>query len=78
MLGSSQQILVTGKAKTSAELLTGRTASNRAVNFVGSDDMIGKIVTVKITDVSSYYLLGEKSIEQKHKNCLLPNSFVCC
>ncbi len=39
--------------------LTGRTENNRIVNFVGSPDMIGKFVDVKITDVYTNSLRGE-------------------
>lgn len=39
--------------------LTGRTETNRVVNFVGTPDMIGKFVDVKITDVYTNSLRGE-------------------
>ena len=39
--------------------LTGRTETNRVVNFMGTPDMIGKFVDVKITDVYTNSLRGE-------------------
>ena len=39
--------------------LTGRTETNRIVNFVGTPDMIGKFVDIKITDVWTNSLRGD-------------------
>ncbi len=59
MLGTEQRILVEGPSKKDIMELTGRTETNRVVNFVGTPDMIGKFVDVKITDVYSNSLRGE-------------------
>ncbi|WP_455483778.1 tRNA (N6-isopentenyl adenosine(37)-C2)-methylthiotransferase MiaB [Haemophilus parahaemolyticus] len=59
MLGTEQRILVEGPSKKDIMELTGRTETNRVVNFVGSPDMIGKFVDVKITDVYTNSLRGE-------------------
>lgn len=59
MVGTEQHILVTGKSKKHAEDLQGRTENNRVVNFRCDDhSMIGKFVTVKITDALPNSLLG--------------------
>ena len=54
-----QRILVEGPSKKDIMELTGRTENNRVVNFVGTPDMIGKFVDVKITDVYTNSLRGE-------------------
>ncbi|MEH8137975.1 tRNA (N6-isopentenyl adenosine(37)-C2)-methylthiotransferase MiaB [Gallibacterium anatis] len=59
LLGTEQRILVEGPSKKDIMELTGRTENNRIVNFVGSPDMIGKFVDVKITDVYTNSLRGE-------------------
>lgn len=59
MLGTEQRILVEGPSKKDLMELTGRTETNRVVNFVGTPDMIGKFVDVKITDVYANSLRGE-------------------
>lgn len=59
MLGTEQRILVEGPSKKDIMELTGRTETNRVVNFVGTPDMIGKFVDVKITDVYANSLRGE-------------------
>ena len=59
MLGTEQRILVEGPSKKDIMELTGRTENNRVVNFVGTPDMIGKFVDVKITDVYTNSLRGE-------------------
>ena len=59
MLGTEQRILVEGPSKKDIMELTGRTETKRVVNFVGTPDMIGKFVDVKITDVYTNSLRGE-------------------
>lgn len=49
MIGTKQIILIEGKSKKYQEL-AGRTENNRIVNLVGSEDLIGKFITVKITE----------------------------
>ncbi|MFI3256222.1 MAG: tRNA (N6-isopentenyl adenosine(37)-C2)-methylthiotransferase MiaB [Psittacicella sp.] len=59
MLGATQRVLVEGVSKKNVMELTGKSEFNRAVNFVGSPDLIGKFVDVKITDVFQNSLRGE-------------------
>ncbi len=58
-VGTRQRILVEGHSKRDAAELMGRTECNRVVNFVGSADLIGQLVEVKITETRSYTLRGE-------------------
>lgn len=54
------EVLVEGKSKTDENLLSGRTRQNKLVNFTGGDDeLIGKLVNVKITNPKSFSLQGE-------------------
>ncbi|SMB88407.1 tRNA-i(6)A37 thiotransferase enzyme MiaB [Pasteurella testudinis DSM 23072] len=59
MLGTEQRVLVEGPSKKDVMELTGRTETNRIVNFAGTPDMIGKFVDIKITDVWTNSLRGE-------------------
>lgn len=59
MLGTEQRVLVEGPSKKDIMELTGRTETNRIVNFAGTPDMIGKFVDIKITDVYTNSLRGE-------------------
>ncbi|MDP9499609.1 tRNA (N6-isopentenyl adenosine(37)-C2)-methylthiotransferase MiaB [Bisgaard Taxon 45] len=59
MLGTEQRVLVEGPSKKDLMELTGRTENNRIVNFVGTPDMIGKFVDIKITDVFTNSLRGD-------------------
>ena len=59
MLDTEQRILVEGPSKKDLMELRGRTENNRVVNFVGSADLIGQFVDVKITDVFPNSLRGE-------------------
>lgn len=59
MLGTEQRVLVEGPSKKDIMELTGRTETNRIVNFAGTPNMIGKFVDIKITDVYTNSLRGE-------------------
>ena len=41
-------------------MLTGRTDSNKVVVLNGSDELIGKLIPIKITSDHMWYLQGEK------------------
>ena len=62
MIGTTQKIIVTGKAKKNSKQLTGRTENNRVVNFVGNSNLIGEIKEVRITDALPNCLLGTYNI----------------
>ena len=59
MVGTSQEILVTGQSKKDAADLQGRTENNRIVNFSCADhSIIGNFISMKITDALPNSLLG--------------------
>lgn len=58
MIGTEQQLLVTGYSKKDPNKLSGRTENNRVVNFEGHADLIGKIIPVKITQALPNSLRG--------------------
>ena len=49
MIGSVQKVLVEGKSKK-GNTLSARTENMRSAHFAGDEDLIGQIVSVKITD----------------------------
>lgn len=53
------EVLVEGKSRTDENMLTGRTGSNKIVNFPGGEENIGKTVKVKITHAATWSLTGE-------------------
>jgi tRNA-2-methylthio-N6-dimethylallyladenosine synthase len=59
MVGTTQQIIVTGTSRKNAARLSGRTENNRVVNFIGRPDLIGKMIPIKITESMTYSLRGE-------------------
>lgn len=59
MIGTKVKVLVTNRSKRGNLQLTGRTESNRIVNFNGSLDLIGTMVEVEITDSLTNCLLGK-------------------
>ncbi|MDZ7804125.1 tRNA (N6-isopentenyl adenosine(37)-C2)-methylthiotransferase MiaB [Thiohalophilus sp.] len=59
MVGSVQQILVSGLSRKDSGQLAGRTANNRVVNFKGDPELIGEFVDVTITEALPNSLRGE-------------------
>ena len=58
-INTIQNVLVEGKSKTNENMLTGRTETNKVVNFEGTEDMIGRIVNIEITSKDNWYLKGK-------------------
>jgi tRNA-2-methylthio-N6-dimethylallyladenosine synthase len=58
-IGGIREILVEGPSRASNGQLTGRTQQNRVINFVGSKELIGETIYVKITSAFSHSLKGE-------------------
>ncbi|MEJ2399044.1 MAG: TRAM domain-containing protein, partial [Gammaproteobacteria bacterium] len=59
MVGTCQQVLVTGPSRKDPGQLCGRTANNRVVNFIGQPGLIGDFVNVNITEALPNSLRGE-------------------
>ena len=58
-VGTVQKILVDGQSKTNENVLTGRTMTNKVVNFEGNKDLIGKVIDVNIVKEHKWYLEGK-------------------
>ena len=58
-IGTTQKILVDGYSKNDKETLTGRTDTNKVVNFKGNEELIGKMINIKITEEHKWYLTGK-------------------
>ncbi|MBI3713618.1 MAG: tRNA (N6-isopentenyl adenosine(37)-C2)-methylthiotransferase MiaB [Burkholderiales bacterium] len=59
MIGTVQRILVEGPSVKDENELQGRTENNRVVNFPGGKELIGTLVTTRITESYNYSLRGE-------------------
>ncbi len=57
--GRTVEILVEGVSETDRDKLTGRTRTNKIVNFYGDNKLIGKLVEVKILKAKQHSLYGE-------------------
>ena len=58
-VGTTQRVLVEGKSKNNEDMLTGRTDSNKVVIFEGNEDLIDKLIDIKIISQHMWYLKGE-------------------
>ena len=57
-VGKTLKVLVEGYSKKNKEILSGYSEENKLVNFKGKEDMIGKIVEVKIEVSKTWTLEG--------------------
>jgi len=57
--GRVEEVLVEGQSKQSDQDMTGRTRSNKIVNFEGDLSLVGKLVPVRITKAYPHSLRGE-------------------
>lgn len=57
--GRTVEVLVEGRSETDMNKLTGRTSSNKIVNFYGDRKYTGKLVMVKLLEAKQHSLYGE-------------------
>jgi tRNA-2-methylthio-N6-dimethylallyladenosine synthase len=74
--GRVEEILVEGQSKQSAQDVTGRTRSNKIVNFGGDLELVGQLIPVRITKVFPHSLRGEIISAQDPSICNL-RSIIC-
>ena len=58
-INTIQKVLVEGYSKNNEKMLTGRTNSNKVVIFEGTEELIGKVIDLKIVSEHKWYLKGE-------------------
>jgi len=69
-VGQDVWVLVDGYSRNSRAEVSGRTTTNRIVNFRGESSWIGKTVAVAITDAFLHSLHGEKLEGKEGEACL--------
>jgi tRNA-2-methylthio-N6-dimethylallyladenosine synthase len=57
--GSVEEVLVEGRSKQSDLDVTGRTRSNKIVNFLGDLSLVGRLIPIRITKAFPHSLRGE-------------------
>jgi tRNA-2-methylthio-N6-dimethylallyladenosine synthase len=68
-VGQQVEVLVEGPSKKGSCEMTGRTRGNRIVNFSGRRDLIGRMVSVRISEAflhSLYGIMEEKGAADVH------------
>ena len=58
-IGTIQTVLIEGKSKNNENMLTARTTTNKVIILNGDENLIGKIVDVRIVSEHMWYLKGE-------------------
>jgi len=64
MVGSVQRVLVEGPSRRDPNELTGKTENNRSVNFPAPQRLIGQMVDIDITAVTTNTLRGRVRLEE--------------
>ncbi len=59
--GRVEEVLVEGRSKQSENDITGRTRTNKIVNFEGNLELVGQLVPVRITKAYAHSLRGERN-----------------
>ncbi|OUP50870.1 tRNA (N6-isopentenyl adenosine(37)-C2)-methylthiotransferase MiaB [Lachnoclostridium sp. An181] len=58
--GTIQEVLVEGVSEHEPSLVTGRLSNNLLVHFAGGQELIGKIVQVKLNECKGFYYIGQQ------------------
>ena len=62
-VGKTVEVLVEGRSKTDETKFTGRTRQNKLINFSvknPEEDLLGKLMNVKVTESTTFSLIGEE------------------
>ena len=62
-VGKTVEVLVEGRSKTDETKFTGRTRQNKLINFSvknPEEDLLGKLMNVKVTESTTFSLVGEE------------------
>lgn len=62
-LGKTVEVLVEGRSERNPERLTGRTRTNKIVNFEGPDAFVGQLVDVYVQAANPWALRGEVAVK---------------
>jgi tRNA-2-methylthio-N6-dimethylallyladenosine synthase len=65
-IGNIEEILIDGKSRLGNGQIMGRTHTNRIVNLMGQEALIGSLVPVRITGATATSLIGEPLTAELH------------
>ena len=57
-VGKVMDVLVEGLNEHDNKLVTGRLSNNSVVHFEGNEELIGKIVNVRLDEAKGFYYMG--------------------
>ncbi|NLM45447.1 MAG: tRNA (N6-isopentenyl adenosine(37)-C2)-methylthiotransferase MiaB [Firmicutes bacterium] len=68
LVGSTVEVLVDGPSKTDPTVWSGKTATNKTVNFGGKNICKGQFVPVEITEARTWSLMGRICLDNRDAN----------
>ncbi len=69
-VGKTVDILIEGVSKNNANVLSGRTRTNKLVHIEGPAEWIGQFIEAKITDAMSWYIKAEPTMEYRKEEAV--------
>ena len=70
-IGNTEEILIDGPSKLKNGQVMGRTRSNRIVNVTGAEQLVGRILPIRITGATATSLIGEAWADSSTQNSRL-------
>lgn len=76
LIGQIEEVFVEGTSKKNPSMLSGRTRTNKIVNFSGTNELINRFVKVRIKEAHPFHLIGEliKNEKRTSGSCHCPKS----
>ncbi|KQO04345.1 tRNA (N6-isopentenyl adenosine(37)-C2)-methylthiotransferase MiaB [Paenibacillus algorifonticola] len=59
MIGTTIEVLIEGESKNNANVLAGRTRTNKLVHLEGPQEWIGQLIQAKVTEAKTWYIKAE-------------------
>jgi tRNA-2-methylthio-N6-dimethylallyladenosine synthase len=70
-IGDTEEILIDGPSKLKNGQVMGRTRSNRIVNVTGAEQLVGRLLPIRITGATATSLIGETRADSSTQNSRL-------
>ncbi|WP_338556076.1 tRNA (N6-isopentenyl adenosine(37)-C2)-methylthiotransferase MiaB [Paenibacillus sp. KS-LC4] len=71
MIGTTVEVLIEGESKNNANVLAGRTRTNKLVHLEGPQEWIGQLIEAKVTEAKTWYIKAEPTETQLREAVVL-------
>ena len=71
LIGTTIEVLIEGESKNNANVLAGRTRTNKLVHLEGPQEWIGQLIEAKVTEAKTWYIKAEPTETQLREAVVL-------